>query len=349
MKTLRTLGFVTGIAAFATVAWAQQPMSLLFKIEDGGALSWLNGNNQTRGMTYNPTTGHLLVADNDGVAGNKIHVLDASSGSEIGTGMNNTGVGGGSVNVAKVAVAADGRIYLSNIAIAGANFRLYAYADEAAAPTVAYAETPAAQRWGDSIAVTGSGNNTKILMTGWQNPSIALLTTTDGGQTFTKIEITPDVALPNALNFICWDPSGTAFWTRAAAASSADETTSVLYALSGSSATASGEKAIAPGLGAMTVVTKDSTKLMGLAPASINAGSTDVKGVVWNVDSDSAFAVTSTGLEKSGGAVANGNGTGDVAIDPATGRVWFLYTNNSISCWLLPSDTTAADDWNLFQ
>ncbi|MCX7625984.1 MAG: hypothetical protein N2Z21_07225 [Candidatus Sumerlaeaceae bacterium] len=348
MKTSRTLTIVGGATIFAAVAWAQQPMSLLFKVEDGGSLSWLNGNNQTRGMTYNPFTGHLLVADNDSVAGNKIHVLDASSGAEIGTGMNNTGVGGGSVNVAKVGVAGDGRIYLSNIATAGANFRLYAYADETAAPTVAYAETPAAKRWGDSIAVIGSGNNTKILMTGWQNPTIALLTTTDGGQTFTKIEITPDVAMPNALNFVSWDPSGTAFWTRAAAASSADQTTSVLYALSGANATAAGQKAVAAGLGAMTVVTKDATKLMGLAPANVNAGSTDVKGVVWNVDTDTAFATTGLGLEKTGGAVANGNGTGDVAIDTANGRVWFLYTNNSISGWFLPSGTTAAEDWNLF-
>lgn len=346
--TGKRLTVVSLFAMLGTVAMAQQPMSLLFKVEDGGALSWLNGNNQTRGMTYNASTGHLLVADNDSVAGNKIHVLDPMTGSEIGSGLNNTGIGGGTVNVGKVAVAADGRIYLSNIAIAGANFRIYAYSDESAAPVVAYAETPASERLGDSISVIGSGNNTKLLVAGMNNPNVALLTTTDGGQTFTKQVLTLDAGLVG-LSFVAWDPSGTAFWARKAAADSLDETTSVLYAISGTSASASAAKAVAPGKGAISVAVKNSVKLMALAPASVTAGATDVKGIVWDLNNDVAFAATGSGLEKTGGAAANVNGTGDAAIDAQNGRVWFLYTNNSISGWLLPSGSTAANDWNLFE
>ncbi|MGC8740313.1 MAG: hypothetical protein ACP5UB_02520 [Candidatus Sumerlaeaceae bacterium] len=347
MKT-RILAVTGFIAAVTSLGMAQQPMSLLFKVDDGGTLSWLNGNNQTRGMTYNPLTDHVLVADNDSGAGNKIHVLDPVTGAEIGSGLNNTGIGGGTVNVAKVGVAQDGRIYLSNIALAGNNFRLYAYADETAAPTVAYAETPASVRLGDSIAVTGSGNTTKILIAGMGNPNVALLTTTDGGQTFTKQELTLDVGLVG-LSFVAWDPSGTDFWARKAADTSTAETTSVLYTISGSTATAGGQKAVTPGKGALAVALKGAKKLMGLAPASVNAGDTDVKGVVWDLDSDTPFAVTGSGIEKAGGAAANLNGTGDVAIDPQNGRVWFLYTNNSVSGWLLPSGSTAVKDWNLFE
>ncbi len=348
MNTKHLIAFGSMVALLSSGAFAQQLMSPLFKVEDGTSLAWLNGNNQTRGMAYNPQTGHLLVADNDSVAGNKIHVLDPVLGSEIGTGLNNSGIGGGTVNVAKVGVAADGRIYLTNIALSGANFRLYAYSDESATPTVAYAETPATARLGDSLAVTGSGNATKILVAGIDNPNVALLTTNDGGQTFTKQEITLSPA-PVGLNFICWDTDGTNFWSRKAADSSSAETTSVLYAVSGSAATQVATKAVAPGKGAMTVALKESKKLMGLAPASVTAGDTGVLGVVWDVDNDTAYAQTGSGLEKSGGAAANINGTGDVAIDATNGRVWFLYTNNSISGWQLPTGATAAHDWNLYE
>ena len=343
----RTMLFVGASILAAAVAPAQQNMSQLFKVEDGTSLSWLNGNNQTRGLDYNPSTGHLLVADNDSVAGNRIHILDAATGAELST-MNNSGVGGGAVNVAKVKVAGDGRIYLSNIATAGTNFRLYAYADESAAPVVAYAETPATVRLGDSIAVSGSGNNTKILIAGMDNPNVALLTTTDGGQTFTKLDVTLSPSLAG-LTFLAWDPNGGAFWTRRAADSGGAVTTATLYALSGSNATAQTETAHVAGKGAIAVALRGTQKIMGMAPASVEAGATDVKGSLLDLDGDALLAETVSGLEKTGGAAANINGTGDVAIDTATGRMWFLYTNNSVSGWFLPSSSTAARDWNLFE
>ena len=46
------------------------------------------------------------------------------------------------------------------------------------------------------------------------------------------------------------------------------------------------------------------------------------------------------------GALANGNGSGDLIIDSANSRLYVLYTNNSVSAYSLPA--ASVQDWNLF-
>ncbi|NDC89904.1 MAG: hypothetical protein EB075_14100, partial [Bacteroidetes bacterium] len=89
-----------------------------------------------------------------------------------------TGITGGSYGytINEMAVTADGQIFAANLRIAstGDNFKIYHWADEDSAPTVAYDGAPDdAGRFGDSFTAVGTGNEIMLFASGGGNEAIA--------------------------------------------------------------------------------------------------------------------------------------------------------------------------------
>src|SRR4029079_10911971 len=95
----------------------------------------------------------------------------------------------------KIDVTDDGVVYGANLTTSSASspFVIYRWANEGAASTVAYSGGPDAgttARWGDTFSVSGSGVNTRILISGSGATNTVLFTTTDGAN-FTANVINP--------------------------------------------------------------------------------------------------------------------------------------------------------------
>jgi hypothetical protein len=77
-----------------------------------------------------------------------------------------TGLSGGTFLLNAIAVADDGAIYSANLTTSSSTspFKVYRWANDGAAPTVAYSGDPigGAGRFGDNLAAIGSGANTRL-------------------------------------------------------------------------------------------------------------------------------------------------------------------------------------------
>ncbi|TVR45655.1 MAG: DUF4623 domain-containing protein [Puniceicoccaceae bacterium] len=163
---------------------AEDRLTFEWAVTTADSLPYLTTTNDQRSLAYNPATGNLLLVNR--AAGLSVVVLDGENGSQVGT-LDVTGVSGGFWALNSIAVTEDGVIYAANATNLGGvtdDFKIYRWADESAAPTVAYQGKPlGSARVGDAIAVTGTGNSTRILVT--PEPAdftfdFAVLTTTDG-------------------------------------------------------------------------------------------------------------------------------------------------------------------------
>jgi len=154
---------------------------------------YLTTNATDRGIAYNSSTGNLYLASRANVAGDAIHirVLNGTTGADTGVELNDTGVAGGTFAVNLVATGSDGAIYAANLVSAAVPppFTVYRWANEAAAPTVAFTGSFTG-RLGDTFDVIGSGAGTRIVAgesstagTGARDSYVALTTT--NGTTFT--------------------------------------------------------------------------------------------------------------------------------------------------------------------
>lgn len=200
MMTMRgwVLGLVTALALQASVANG----AILFEtFTSFGGDGWLSpgeapsalttsGNTQ-RGMAYSPMANHLYVVNRDN--GTNVRILDASSGAVLGNlAAPDGGFSGGTFTGNMVSVASDGAIYMANLSTSiGANFKVYRWANAAAAPTVAFEAPSGLIRTGDTFSVIGSGVDTRIVASGGSGSvGVALLSTTDG-TTFTSTIANP--------------------------------------------------------------------------------------------------------------------------------------------------------------
>lgn len=150
--------------------------------------AYVTAGHTERGIAINPFTGHVLLASRSAqVAGSLgIFILDGETGAELGAmnvaAINNTAF----FKLSKIGVAEDGAIYAANMTTSSAvnDFFIYRWADESAAPTIAYSGKPDAGvtlRWGDSLAIRGGGTNTQIMVSGsGATTNIAVFTTSNG-------------------------------------------------------------------------------------------------------------------------------------------------------------------------
>ena len=196
----------TSLAAFASALLLTQIAFGAFVLDPldsfGGGDGWLapaeatflQGASLQRGMTYNATNNHLYVVDRNG--GNFIRVLDGNTGALLGS-LDMTGVTGGTFAINMIDVDAQGVIYAANLSgdTDVSPFKVYRWATEAAAPTVAFDSTAtpitngADVRIGDDFAVFPSGTRMVTggnIATAAGNPgdNAFVLLTTQNGTTF---------------------------------------------------------------------------------------------------------------------------------------------------------------------
>lgn len=167
MKNTGTLSALAlGLLAGAAATAADVSMTPLSSFRGDGwfapgedGYGFLGTVNNERGLAFG--NGHLYLMSRQG--GVSVRILDALTGSELGTLQGSTNIFGGTFAGNMIGVGGDGAIYMGNLSTAVAtNFKVYRWANEGAAPTVAYDNLTGLTRTGDSLAVTGSGAGTRI-------------------------------------------------------------------------------------------------------------------------------------------------------------------------------------------
>lgn len=195
----------------------------LWNLAPNASHTFMDLTNSTRGIAYNPVTGHVLVPSRTAPAA--IHILNGDTGAILGQLPFDSGViNGGTFVINLVGVTTDGVIYVGNLTTDATNtasgpFKLYRWANEAAAATLAYSGDPSdtntvgtnPRRFGDSMAVRGTGAGTQILL-GTYNSVVGLLTTTDGVN-FTSTKIVTDAAAGDTRFGLAWG-AGDTFWAK---------------------------------------------------------------------------------------------------------------------------------------
>lgn len=174
----------------------------LWNITAGTNGAWLTASGyETRGLAYDPISTNLFVADH-----NNIHAYSGTNGSYLFE-VNTVGLPTGGVNgwtVDQVGVADDGTLYSANLSVDGTGFSIISYGSSSYTPNYAYVGASGGsdlsvldpgERWGDTMAVRGSGSSTEILFGSYNGTNVALFTTTDGS-TFTPTLIAVQGGVP---------------------------------------------------------------------------------------------------------------------------------------------------------
>lgn len=213
-----------GLDSVPRAAAQSYALSNLWSVAAGSpSHPFLADDDRTRGIAYNPVTGHVLVASRTGTNG--IYILDGGTGAILGTLPYDTNViAGGTFHVNLVGVTDDGVIYVGNLttdAIGSAGpYKLYRWANETAPPQLVYSGDPSFadavvnnRRFGDSMTIRGTGTGTQILL-GTLAQNAALLTTADGTN-FTATKIVTDAASGDLRYGLAWG-AGDTFWAKQA-------------------------------------------------------------------------------------------------------------------------------------
>lgn len=152
--------------------------------------NWFGTANNVRGLTYNPSTDHLIVGSRDG--GLKAVILDAATGDSVGM-LSTKGISGGVFPINQFRSTTDGQIFTANLVTDGKNVKIYRWANEGADPEVVFTgDLTATVRYGDALGAYGSGNDVTLLLSGTNNGLIAKFhwngetLTKDGEWTVTK-------------------------------------------------------------------------------------------------------------------------------------------------------------------
>jgi hypothetical protein len=346
MRTHRFLPLVllSALAAL-TSATAQLQLQPLWSVAPGTQPYMTTGNTE-RGMAMNPTTGHILVVSRAGASSNSlgagIVILDPSNGSQLGT-LNVTGIpttAAGTFPINMIGVGDDGAIYLGNLTLNGSTdpFRLYRWANESAAPVQVFSGNPTGalggtDRWGDTLTVRGSGNDTQVLIASRNGTTAAVLVTGDGGATFSAVPMTTDVAAGD-IGLGLTVGSGDTFWGTAGGRS-----------LRHISVDATGVPLVGNTVGNFGATEGIPTSLTALGSdpaAGLLAGMDLLTGPdvlrLYDVSTGTPLLLDSETLPVDN---ANANGTG--AIGFYGGNVYFLDSNNGLYAFaLIPEPGTIA-------
>ena len=193
---------LAGIAAVANAA----PVSLTPN-SGFGVNGWVapvtgstlgTGNNE-RSFAYNPATGNLIVASRTG--GNSLKTYSGATGAQVGQLDLGTGViSGGTFQINQVGVTRDGQIFVGNLQTDTRTnaIKIYRWANESStidsspwfnAPVNLNPPVPAtlATRMGDSMDVTGSGANARVVMGHGNNAAIGGYTIFQAGGVKTSV------------------------------------------------------------------------------------------------------------------------------------------------------------------
>ncbi len=269
----------------------------------------------TRSIAFNRLTDHLLVATRTG--GARIVILNAATGDSVGI-MDTASLTGGTYVLNKVTVAEDGAVYGCNLNT-GSGFKIYRWADENAAPTLAADTTiTGVTRYGDALNVIGSGLNTKIFISGNNAGSrITILGTSDGSK-FTVEKVVPRNG--QALDISPVDLN--TYWTN----------------YSGANARLVNGDGDIVGQVPLSEIPSNASALvhfgyaghwyLGCADGSLVPASGRLLQL-GDTPADAKLRAVFRGM----GSNTNTSGAGGVAVDVETSRMWILTTNNSIALY----------------
>src|SRR5687768_5567867 len=101
------------------------------------------GDNNQRGIAWNPVTNHVLIVNRTG--GLSVNIIDGATGNDLGALAQGSGViSGGTFAGSMIGAGDDGAIYMANLTTQATTtpFKIYQWANEAATPTVAYSGAP---------------------------------------------------------------------------------------------------------------------------------------------------------------------------------------------------------------
>jgi len=295
-----------------------------------GEVPFLDTGHLTRGLAYNPTTGHVLVPSRTGTAA--VHILDGDTGAELGAlPFDDTVVTGGNFAVNMIGITADGVIYVGNLTVdvqVNGPFKLYRWADETAQPELAYEGDPSDadeaaynRRFGDSLALRGTGAGTQILL-GTRDRNVALLTTEDG-ITFTAKKIVTDGAAEDTRWGLAWG-AGDTFWAKQAGGNLKQ------FALDATGGTATLARTVTGIVGAPLFL--DAVRgLLGIVEAG-SAATGNHKLRLYDI-SDPAAPLLQDAAQDFPGGYPNGNLTGAVALHE--GKLFALESNNGMLAFTL--------------
>ena len=182
------LGAAHGSATLTVVPTAfSTVMTPLWNLAPGSRPYLVNDNSQ-RGIAYSAVSGNLLLAS--GAAGsNAIYVLDGNTGAFVRTLNTDPGIiTGGAIALNRVAVADDGSVWACNLTTNGTtqNLQLYSWFgdDNSTDPRqLAWSGDPGvgvADRWGDTLAVRGSGAFTEVWLGARSSARLACIQPTFG-------------------------------------------------------------------------------------------------------------------------------------------------------------------------
>ncbi len=280
-----------------------------------GGTAYLGTGNNERGMAYG--NGHVYLISHANVGGTtaNVRILDQTTGADLG-GLNNTGIAAGTFLVNNAAVGGDGSIYVANLTIQSTTtpFKVYKWATEGSAPTVAYSGDGglAGSRLGDDLAGIGSGSSTRLVAGYNSSPVVA------GNNGYSIID--PTASTGTAVGFVGTPPNAGDFRlgiTFSDAGHVLGTAGSALYrytSFSGSTGTLIGSPAIPDPAGATADRLLSYNVLGGQALLAVQSvgdshvsiyNATNPGSPTWLASGDNAVA-----------PVANGNGTGQLAWGP---------------------------------
>ncbi len=141
-------------------------------------------------IAYNALSNQVIVVNRAG--GLSVNVVDGTTGADLYQ-LNTNGISGGNAVLMEIAASDDGAIYAGNMTVNAANpnnnnlqYRLYRWAntDSNTLATLLWsAGDPAGQtaafRWGDTLAVRGTGADTQVAVDEFTGAFAAIFTTTD--------------------------------------------------------------------------------------------------------------------------------------------------------------------------
>ncbi len=145
---------------------------------------YLTADSTQRGLAYNAVYNHLLLVSR--APANAIHVFDAATGAYLHS-LDLAGISGGTFALNMIACAEDGQVVVANLTVNGSTdpFKVYVFPDSLGGAgntaLLAWSGNPGdagsgdANRWGDNLAVRGTGLGLEVLVGSRNGRRIAIL------------------------------------------------------------------------------------------------------------------------------------------------------------------------------
>jgi hypothetical protein len=320
-----------------------------------GVNGWLSGtafgitgtNSSIRSMAFNPATGNVTVAN-----GSTVQLVNGTTGA-IGASLNATGVSGGTRAFNTVTVTSDGVIYGSNLVTSStaSAFKIYRWANEAAAPTVFYsgdAGVSSSARAGDSLTVFGS-DATGML-------AIGTGTLNSGTTPTTYYSLLPtNSGVAGSATAMTGTGAANASFRTGLALVDADTVLGLGAGSTTNNATVSGTTAPWTGNGLRTIQNANERSISAVTAifgtplmATVQIGNVGINTVrlydASNLMTSSSIPLLATALISTG-SITNGNGSVGIAFGTVNGDpvLYAMNTNNGIQAFqIVPEPTTTA-------